>query len=85
MSKEQLGYRILSLEVGIESGRLRTGRLQQDEWPLLGEGINSLSQLPIYIFDKQNISIEEMTNTCKEIKEQSKDKKLGLIVIDYIQ
>ena len=44
-----------------------------------------LSQLPIYIFDKQNISIEETTNTCKEIKEQSKDKKLGLIVIDYIQ
>ena len=31
-----------AMEVGIESGRLRTGRLQQDEWPLLGEGINSL-------------------------------------------
>jgi hypothetical protein len=36
MSKEQLTYRLLSMEVGIESGRLRTGRLQQEEWPLLG-------------------------------------------------
>ena len=42
MSKEQLTYRLLSMEVGIEAGRLRTGRLQQEEWPLLGQGINSL-------------------------------------------
>jgi len=47
MSKEQLTYRLLSMEVGIESGRLRTGRLQQEEWPLLGQGINSLGQLPL--------------------------------------
>ena len=44
MSKEQLTYRLLSSEVGIESSRLRTGRLQQDEWPLLGQGINALSE-----------------------------------------
>ena len=42
MSKEQLTYRLLSMEVGIESGRLRTGRLSQEEWPLLGQGINTL-------------------------------------------
>ena len=36
MSKEQLTYRLLSMEVGIEAGRLRTGRLQQEEWPLVG-------------------------------------------------
>ena len=40
MSKEQVTYRLISSEVGIENGRLRTGRLQQDEWPYLGEGIN---------------------------------------------
>ena len=42
MSKEQLTYRLLAMEVGIESGRLRTGRLQQEEWPLLGQGISTL-------------------------------------------
>ena len=54
MSKEQVTYRLLSMEVGIENGRLRTGRLQQDEWPLLGQAINTLGQLPIYIDDKPN-------------------------------
>tara|TARA_B100000029_G_scaffold224484_1_gene222371 strand:- start:314 stop:1729 length:1416 start_codon:yes stop_codon:yes gene_type:complete len=84
MSKEQLTYRLLSMEVGIESGRLRTGRLQQEEWPLLGQGINTLGQLPIYIDDKPNLSVLEMRSLCRRlIAEQGKE--LGLVVIDYLQ
>jgi len=84
MSKEQLTYRLLSMEVGIESGRLRTGRLQQEEWPLLGQSINTLGQLPIYIDDKPNSSVLEMRSLCRRlIAEQGKE--LGLIVIDYLQ
>ncbi|MBW3050322.1 replicative DNA helicase [Prochlorococcus marinus XMU1403] len=84
MSKEQLTYRLLSSEVGIESSRLRTGRLQQDEWPLLGQGINTLGQLPIFIDDKPNSSVLEMRSLCRRlIAEQGKE--LGLIVIDYLQ
>ena len=84
MSKEQLTYRLLSMEVGIESGRLRTGRLQQEEWPLLGEGINSLGQLPIFIDDKPNLSVLEMRSLCRRLIAEQK-KELGLIVIDYLQ
>tara|TARA_Y100001968_G_scaffold163436_1_gene149439 strand:- start:253 stop:1671 length:1419 start_codon:yes stop_codon:yes gene_type:complete len=84
MSKEQLTYRLLSMEVGIESGRLRTGRLQQEEWPLLGQGINKLGQLPMYIDDKPNSTVLEMRSLCRRlIAEQGKE--LGLIVIDYLQ
>ncbi|AAQ00879.1 MULTISPECIES: replicative DNA helicase [Prochlorococcus] len=84
MSKEQLTYRLLSMEVGIESGRLRTGRLNQEEWPLLGQGINTLGQLPIFIDDKPNLGVLEMRSLCRRlIAEQGKD--LGLIVIDYLQ
>jgi len=72
------------MEVGIESGRLRTGRLQQDEWPLLGEGINSLGQLPIFIDDKPNLSVLEMRSLCRRLIAEQK-KELGLIVIDYLQ
>ena len=57
MSKEQLTYRLLSMEVGIESGRLRTGRLNQEEWPLLGQGISTLGRLPIFIDDKPNAGV----------------------------
>ena len=84
MSKEQLTYRLLSMEVGIEAGRLRTGRLQQEEWPLLGQGINTLGQLPIFIDDKPNSGVLEMRSLCRRLMaEQSKE--LGLVVIDYLQ
>jgi replicative DNA helicase len=84
MSKEQLTYRLLSMEVGIESGRLRTGRLQQEEWPLLGEGISRLGALPFYIDDKPNSSVLEMRSLCRRLMAQQ-GKELGLIVIDYLQ
>ena len=84
MSKEQLTYRLLAMEVGIEASRLRTGRLQQDEWPYLGEGIKSLGELPLFITDKSNITVDEMISKCQEIKEQQKSE-LGLVVIDYVQ
>ena len=84
MSKEQLTYRLLSMEVGIESSRLKTGRLQQEEWPLLGEGINTLGQLPMYIDDKPNSSVLEMRSLCRRLIAEQK-KELGLIIIDYLQ
>ena len=84
MSKEQLTYRLLSMEVGIESGRLRTGRLQQEEWPLLGQGIDTLGQLPIYIDDKPNLSVLEMRSLCRRLMAEQ-GKELGLVVIDYLQ
>ena len=84
MSKEQLTYRLLSMEVGIESGRLRTGRLQQEEWPLLGQGIDTLGQLPIYIDDKPNTGVLEMRSLCRRLMAEQ-GKELGLVVIDYLQ
>ena len=84
MSKEQLTYRLLSMEVGIESGRLRTGRLAQDEWPLLGQGINSLGRMPIFISDDPQITVKEMIATCKKIKKKE-EKELGLVLVDYLQ
>jgi replicative DNA helicase len=84
MSKEQLTYRLLSMEVGIEAGRLRTGRLQQEEWPLLGQGINTLGQLPMYIDDKPNSGVLEMRSLCRRLMAEQ-GKELGLVVIDYLQ
>jgi replicative DNA helicase len=85
MSKEQITYRLMSMDSGIESGRLRTGRLQQDEWPVLAKSIENIGRRKIYINDKSTISIKEIQDICSTIKEQSKNKKLGLIVIDFVQ
>ena len=85
MSKEQITYRLMSMDSGIESGRLRTGRLQQDEWPVLAKSIENIGRRKIYINDKSTICIKEIKDICSTIKDQSKNKKLGLIVIDFIQ
>ena len=85
MSKEQITYRLMSMDSGIESGRLRTGRLQQDEWPVLAKSIENIGKRKIYINDKSTISIKEIQDICSTIKDQSKNKKLGLIVIDFVQ
>ncbi len=84
MSKEQYTYRLLSMEVGIETGRLRAGRLTEGEWPLLGQGIENLGQLPLFINDKSKITVDEMIAKCQQVQEQE-NKSLGLVVIDYVQ
>ena len=83
-SKKMLSYRLLSMDTGIESGRLRTGRLTQDEWPFLGEAINLYSKNPIYLIDKSTIQVSEIYQFCEEVKNNHK-KNLGLIVIDFLQ
>ena len=84
-SKEQLSYRFLSMELGIESGRLRTGRLQQDEWGLLGSEIDGIGEVPVFVCDKGSIKVKEMLSKSRKIKEKEGLGKLGLVVVDYIQ
>ena len=85
VKKDILSYRLLSMELGIESGRLRTGRITKEEWPLLGEGINSLSNSPIHIIDISNIGTTEINKISQRIKDESNTKRLGLIMIDDLQ
>lgn len=84
MSKEQLVYRLLSSESKIESGRLRSGRISQNEWEPLGHAISTLSQLNIYIDDTPDISITEMRSKARRLQAEQ-GQGLGLILIDYLQ
>ena len=82
LSKEELVYRILGMEVGIEIGRIRTGRFTSEEWKLVYEKNAKLESLPIFLEDKKDISIDEIKNRCRNISLTNDEKKLGLIVID---
>ena len=84
MSKEQLVYRLLSSEAQVESGRLRSGRLSQHEWAPLSNAIDSLSQIPIFIDDTANITVNEIRSKCRRLQAEQ-GGALGLILIDYIQ
>lgn len=84
MSKEQLVYRLLSSEAQIESGRLRAGRVSQDEWEPLGYAISALSQMPIFIDDTPDISVTEMRSKVRRLQAEQ-GGALGLVLIDYLQ
>ncbi|MGF1512968.1 MAG: replicative DNA helicase [Elainellaceae cyanobacterium] len=84
MSKEQLVYRLLSSEARVESGRLRGGRVGQQEWGPLGNAINTLSELPIFIDDTAGISVTEMRSKARRLQAEQ-GGALGLVLIDYLQ
>ena len=85
LSKEELAYRILGMEVGIEIGRIRTGRFTLEEWQLVHEKNTKLESLPIFIEDKKAISIDEIKNRCRNISMTNNEKGLGIIIIDSYQ
>jgi replicative DNA helicase len=83
MSKEQLVMRMLSSEARVDAHRFRSGFLTRDEWGRLAEAIGTLSEAKIFIDDTAGISVLEMrAKTRRLIAEQ---KKLDLIVVDYLQ
>lgn len=84
MSKEQLALRMLSGEAAIESSYLKSGRISQNQWESLTKAIGLLSEMPIYIDDTPNITINEMRSKARRLQaEQGTD--LGLVLIDYLQ
>ncbi|MBQ1876129.1 MAG: replicative DNA helicase [Selenomonas sp.] len=82
MSKEQLMQRMLCSEGGIDSQRLRTGQLQDDEWTKLVETADRLNRAPIYIDDTAGITVMELRSKARRLKAEH---GLDLIVIDYLQ
>jgi replicative DNA helicase len=83
MSKEQIMYRLLSLETSINQMRLKSGKLYPDDWIKLNKIIKLISKLPFFIDDSSNLSIQDIKSKLKTILFEQKE--IGLIVIDYLQ
>ncbi|MBE9096309.1 replicative DNA helicase [Tychonema sp. LEGE 07203] len=84
MSKEQLVQRILSSEAKIESNRLRSGRISQNEWEPISTAIGNLSELPLFIDDTPNITVMEIRSKARRLQAEQ-GGALGLILLDYLQ
>ncbi|ADZ31514.1 DnaB-like replicative helicase [Planktothrix phage PaV-LD] len=84
MSRGQLVQRLLSSEAKIESTRIRSGNIQQEEWEPLTTAISSLAELPIFIDDTSNPTVNEIKKKAQKLQAEN-DGKLGLILIDYLQ
>ena len=82
MSKEQMVNRILCSEAMVDSNKVRTGKLEEDDWTKLAGSIGSLSDSEIYIDDTPGISVSEIRAKCRKLK---LEKNIGMVLIDYLQ
>ena len=82
MSKEQLVNRILCSESMVDSNKVRTGKLEEDDWTKLAGTIGPLSEAEIFIDDTPGINITEIRAKCRKLK---LEKNIGMVVIDYLQ
>ncbi len=82
MSKEQMVNRILCSEAMVDSNKVRTGKIDDDDWIKLADTMGDLSEAPIYIDDTPGIAINEIRAKCRKLK---LEKNIGLVVIDYLQ
>ena len=82
MSKEQMVNRILCSEAMVDSNKVRTGKLDEEDWEKLAGSIGPLSEAEIYIDDTPGISVMEIRAKCRKLK---LERNIGLVVIDYLQ
>jgi replicative DNA helicase len=82
MSKEQLGMRMLCSMSKVDSQRMRTGHLRDQDWPKLVRAVGYLGESPIFIDDTPSISVLEMRAKTRRLKSEH---NIGLVVVDYLQ
>lgn len=82
MSKDQMANRILCSEALVDSNKVRTGKVEDEDWAKLAAASGMLSESEIYIDDTPGISIMEIRAKCRKMK---MEKNIGLVVIDYLQ
>lgn len=83
MSKEQLVMRMMASEAKVDASRFRRGILSRDEWERLARAIGTLAEARLYIDDTPGISVLEMRAKARRLA--AEQKKLDLIVVDYLQ
>jgi len=82
MSNEQVVQRLIAQETGIDSQRLRNGKLTQEEWPLFTHAIEVMSDTKIFLDDTPAITPLQLRTKCRRLHMEF---NLDLVIVDYIQ
>ncbi len=82
MSNEQLVQRLIAQETGIDTQRLRTGKLTEEEWPLFTHAIEVLADTHIFLDDTPAITPMQLRTKCRRLH---MEYELDLIIVDYLQ
>lgn len=82
MSKEQLVDRLLAMESGVNAWSLRTGNLTDSDFEKIGTAMGALSEAPIFIDDTPGITVSDLRTKARR---EAHKRKLGVIMVDYLQ
>jgi replicative DNA helicase len=82
MSKEELVDRMLVSQSDIDAWKLKTGRLQEDDYDKLSVAMGALAEAPIFIDDTPGLSIPEMRTKARRLQSEH---NLKLLIVDYLQ
>ncbi len=82
MSQMELVQRVMAAQARVDSDRLRTGRLHENDWPKLSQAMGRLAEAPLFIDDTPGINLMEIRSKCRRLKQKH---GLSLIIIDYLQ
>ncbi|MGZ5049786.1 MAG: replicative DNA helicase [Methylobacter sp.] len=83
MPGDSLAMRMMSSLGRIDQHRIRTGKLEDDEWPRLTSAINLLAETKLFIDDTPALTTTEVRSRARRLAREH--GQLGLIVIDYLQ
>ena len=83
MPAEQLVIRMLSSLGRIDQSRVRTGKLEQDDWPKLSGATEKLKDTQIFIDDTPALTPTELRSRVRRLVREQGD--LGMIMVDYLQ
>ena len=83
MGAEQLITRMLASVGQIESSKLRTGRLEHNDWKRVNEAISRLADTKIFIDDTPGMTVSEMRAKCRRLA--NSEEGLDIVIIDYLQ
>jgi replicative DNA helicase len=82
MPGTQLALRMMASLGRINAHRVRTGKLDDDDWPRLTSAVSLLNEAPIFIDDSPGLTPMELRARARRLK---REHGLGLIIIDYLQ
>ena len=82
MSADQLADRLVSLESGVDSWKMRTGNLSDADFPKIGYAYGTLAEAALYIDDSPSLNVMEIRSKCRRLQ---MEHGLDLVVVDYLQ
>lgn len=82
MSRDEIGIRMMSAEGDVDSFKISSGRLSDEELARVGESMGVLADAPIYIDDTPSITIMELRTKARRLQA---DKGIKMIIVDYLQ